>query len=341
MTSTSTTATSSPDRIPDTPVTASSHLGHLHQLLDRELAFEVGARHGFNNHLPMMLTAAAGLGASPDQLDVLFDATTDHDDYLIARETPEWLHAETDDVRRHGIHAVVAERSARLVDSPNTHWFHAPIRLEYGIEAGHPGQVANALHDWAEHRRPLPGVGEPTDGAPTSTARLADVAESLLGRAGSSIESIAGEPWFRAALAGTDLRDDPLDAARELALAAHIAGDNIATLHLVTGTRAARTIAGLLTPSAADRLGRHIAQAVAAGYVANGSPLPTTRQLDQLRGEASRAPDWGEIGHAALATGDAHVIKLAYTCLRESELTDSDLYRWVAARGAGLVDHHR
>jgi hypothetical protein len=332
--STNSTMPTSP--IADSPVATSPHLEHLHRLLDRELGYEVSARHGFNNHLPMMLTAAAGLGASPTELDALFESTTSDDDYLIPRARPDWLDDEVEDIRRRGIAATVAERVPPLVDSPSTHWFHAAIRLEYAIDADHPGQVANSLHDWAEHRRPLPELPDASGSVP-----LVDRAPSLRRRSKSSIEAIAAEPWFSELLGDVDLHTDPLGGARELALAAHLATNSIATLHLVTGTRASRTIAERLPDHARDQLGRHIAQAIAAGYVAYGEPLIDDERYERLRAVARQAPSWEAIAMAALASGDAHVIKLAYTCQREAADHEADLYRWLAARAAGLVDHDR
>lgn len=309
----------------------------LDRLLDHELDFSVGARGGFNNHLPMQLVAAARLGATDD---LLGDITTDqeHSDLLLPRERPDWLAPLTAEVTDRGTAAVVAERLPDLVDSPTTHWFHAMIRLEYALDADHPGQVANSLHDWAAHRRPLAPLPAPGGSTPlVEVARVLHRRAEASGHQRSSIEAVTYEPWFADALADADLGAG-LDGAAELARLTHVVTNDILSLHLVTGARAASVIAAVPTVDVATRhrLSGRIAQAVLAGYVTAGVPdLPTDADLGHPR--SAELPGWEEIASAALASGDAHVMKLAYSCRSEQARRGDRLYRWLAARQSEIL----
>ncbi|CAN5895046.1 hypothetical protein BH23ACT2_BH23ACT2_09050 [soil metagenome] len=313
----------------------------LSELLDAELAYDPVARGGFINHTAMALAAAWRLGATTEELDALYhdDVTSD---FLIGRREPSGLMAVRRDVESVGVEAAVRRAAPALVSSPGSQFFHAVIRLEYGLDVAHTAQVANALHNWAHHGEPMADL--PT---PRGDRAFVDVARDLvaspdtggvrLGRLGDTVSRDMGSTsWFADALAEADL-DAPglLDEVASVALAAHVAGANIGSLHLVTGTRATRVVAPLLAAPLARELTARIAQAVAAGLWAAKGSLPEEAELDDLRSQPM--PAWDDIARAAIDTGDHHVIKLTYTSLRETQVTDDPLYRWVAAREAGLV----
>jgi uncharacterized Zn finger protein len=76
--------------------------------------------------------------------------------------------------------------------------------------------------------------------------------------------------------------------------------------------------------------------AYAAAYLSIGKPVfASAAQLSDLR--VAKVPDWPAILAAATAADDEHVIKLCYACLEEGRLTGDRIYRWLAARAAGLV----
>lgn len=276
------------------PTTDSTTGARLSELLDAELGYDPVARGGYNSHTAMALVAAWRLGATADQLDEWFQSDVDSG-FLIPREVPAEVASLRSAVERDGAAAVIQASAGSLVPSPGAQFFHAPIRLEYGIDAGDAGQVANAIHNWRQHpdeRDDLPAVsGQQT-----------------------------------------------LDEIAAVAAAAHVSGNNIASLHLVTGTRAVRVIAPTVDEASRQFLIERTAQAVAAMLPRAAGKLADQREraeLDELR--QSAVPGWTDIASAAINSGDPHVVKLAYTASREQQITGDPLYQWLAARQSGLA----
>lgn len=289
----------------------------LDRLLDAELDWSPLARNGFISHLAMGLIAAARLGASDHELVEMFDAGT-AGDFLVPRDRPAELPGLTDEVTRRGTDAVVAERLPALIGNPGSQFFHAAIRLDLALDADHPGQVANALLNWSADAE-APADGPDGRGDASFAAMMARVADGDLG-------------------ALHDLRadDDLLDQIAAWVAAVHSDPHDFGTLHYVTGTRAARAAAPLLDGADRRELGLRTAQALVLLTHRFGTRLPAAPdELDARR--RSAVPGWDELGRAALATGDPHVIKLTYACRLEEATTGDTLLRWVAARQNGAV----
>lgn len=307
----------------------------LDELLDRELAYDPLARGGFNSHLSMSLVAARRLGATDDQLREWFEAQTT-DGFLVPRDRPSRLDRDTAEVERLGIDAVVRRELPALVDAPLSQFFHAIIRLELAIDAQHAGQVANALQHLREQGRPL---GDPPggDGGESLAAVASALAQHPQRRSGSlrDLRGAAEAPWFRDTLAR--LRDDGhlLDDVAAFVAAVHLDRNDFTSLHMVTGTRAARALAQYLDPEDQRRLALRTAQAVAlvAAVVLDGAD-PSRRDTPDV--DASRLA-WADIGRAALVTLDPHVVKLVYAARLEEAATADPRYRFLAARQAGLA----
>ena len=316
---------------------ANDPASRVHALLDAELDFDPVARGGFINHLAMSLVAIWRLGATTDDLDRWYRAQTS-DGFLVPRPRPDWLAPDSERIARVGVSAEVRRRLPALVDSPGVQLFHAVIRLEHAVDADHSGQVANALHNWEDHARPLP---EPPAGQGTwSFEQVVDrigVRARQGGTPGSRrLHEVAVTDWFSAAMADLRAGPDLLDQVAAAALWVHLEQQTIGTLHLVTGTRAARALSSLLDADDAARLAIHTAHDVAAAYVAFGAPArPDRGDLDQRH--TATTIDWDEIAAAAISSGDAHVAKLVHSARWELEATGDPLYRYAAALQAGLV----
>jgi hypothetical protein len=240
---------------------------------------------------------------------------------------------------RRAIAAAVRSAGPAVAASPLSQFFHGPIRLEYALDAIHAGQVANALHNWQENPSELPDPSLPVDGEPRR--RLLDVSRELVegapGRPSGrgSFRHTAESDWFRDVSGQVDLASpNLLDELADVALRAHVAGDNFTTLHQVTGMRAVRVISAWLAPTDSARLAEAAAQALLLTLGELHASLPDDQYLDHLRHEP--APGWADIAEAARASGDHHVVKLAYTARREEQATGDPAYRWLAARQSGL-----
>lgn len=310
--------------------TTSTVLDHL---LDSDLDYRTGTRGGFYNHLAMALVAVHRLGGSDEQLRELASGS---DSYALPRERPPELADLRDDIDRRGPGPVLPERLAQALDVPGAAWFHSMIRLAYALDVGHSGQIAGAVIDWSAHDDVLPG--RPA-GAGERMAR--DLFRDLRALAESGDEprnglaGVASRPGFEDLVSSTAVGAGILDDLAEASLAAYVAGDGFGTLHMVTGVQAARGIDALLDDAGRARFRARMVQAIAAAYVASGSPeLPDDSVLDGLRG-ASHA-SWSSISGVAAASHDMHVSKLTYAATLEFARTGDPLYHYVAARVTGL-----
>jgi hypothetical protein len=289
----------------------------LDRLLDRELDWSPRLPNGFSSHVAMGLTATARLGADPDRLEELFhDWTTGG--FLVRRQRPAALAPLADEIARRGAADVLRERLPALVGHPGAQLFHAVIRLDLALDAGHPSQVANALLSWADDAvSPAPAPGGDGD---------LDVDEVMARRADGD----------RGALDRLRADDDLIDRAARWAASVHEDPHELGTLHYVTGTRAIRVVSTYLTPDARRELGVRTVQALVRAADRFGpSTAADPGELDRRR--SMPLPDWEEMGRRAIGSGDPHVMKLTYACRLEEATTGDPLRRWVAARHNGLA----
>ncbi len=312
----------------------------LHDLLDQELAYDPVARRGFINHTSMALVAARRLGATDDELVSWFRADASSG-FLIEGERREWLVPESAGVAARGRADAVTAALPGLVGAPGSQFLHAVIRLELALDAGHDAQVANALHNWAEHSRPLSDEAP----RPSGTRTYAEVLSTLTDLAGTrdgaqrfrdaGTHDLAADAEVRAALSSLHDASDLLDEVAAAVAAVHLADDSFGSLHLVTGTRAIRAVGALADDDTARQLRHRTAEAITALWLSFGAPRPAD---DATLDRARHAPvaDWSAIGRAAIASGDAHVVKLVYAARLEETATGDPLYRVLAERQAGL-----
>ena len=313
----------------------------LDDLLDQELVYDPVARRGFINHTSMALVAARRLGATDDELVSWFRDDTSSG-FLVERERPEWFVPEAAVVAARGRADATAAALPRLVGAPGSQFLHAVIRLELALDAGHDAQVANALHNWAEHSRPLTDRAPLPSGARTYAEVLAALSDLATSPAAAdrfrdaSTHDLAADAEVRAVL--SSLHDSPalLDEIAAAVAAVHLADDSFGSLHLVTGTRAIRAVGRLADDDTAHELRHRAAEAIAALWLSFGAPRPADdATLDRVRRRVVQ--DWDTIGRAAIASGDAHVVKLVYAARLEEATTGDPLYRALAARQAGLA----
>jgi len=308
----------------------------LDRLLDEELDFSPSIQQYFSSHLAMSLVALEHLGAPPQVLQATFTAHA-RSNHVERRDDADELARRLVEIERDGIAATVQSRVPQLVDAPATALFHPLIRLGYALDIGHSGQVAAALLDW-ERRREL----TPSFELGAGTRRLPDVASALAAHPAGTwtptydLDAVGRRPELATALDGVALDEHTLDDVSAFALAAHVATDHFITLHLVTGARALRTVAGHLDDATARQLARHALPVLAIAYAATGAvPLLGADELDARR--RSNLPGAETIAARAVSDHDPHVIKLTEVALTEERRTDDPLYRYVAARVVGLT----
>ncbi|MDB5915874.1 MAG: hypothetical protein JWR40_108 [Massilia sp.] len=325
----------------------------LRYLLDQNTRFALDAR-GTTNHCPMALVALARMGAGPDRLEAFFARWSEQ--YAIVETQPgmalsgdEWFahvgnHAAfsslrghfLDAIRRDGATAVVAEVLSRTPQAPATGAFHAFIRVGYGIEAGHAGEIASGLAAYVATNLPV-GIDCTGRRAAVSVEEgFASLADQLAGRdwpVGSitaRLKAIAADPTFRRVLQSPPVGSSLLDDLARASIALYWQTADFTVLHMVTGVYAARLVLAQLPASLVHHMPASIWAALCAAYVSAGAqPLVS---IDAPKVDAA----WPDILRRAIASDDDHVIKMAYTCSEESKrYPDSSWYLAAAARIAG------
>lgn len=323
----------------------------LASLLDRGAVWGPEYRNGLSNHLPMALVALEGLGADPQRLHEFAAvygqrlAAMAATPRLPAEQGDAWLTRRGDPaayselrvffenwLRRDGKLAVLREALPALVSGSGGAAFHGLLRTSYAVDSGHAGELAAGLAYWACRHLPLAeGLrDEPTEGDVVAWAeRLhCTILRPAAGRPliFQLMADVAATPGFAAA-AG-DLRPTSMTLRDLAALAGrrYLGSRDFTVLHLVTSCHGLR----LLMPYLAEpeRALRHYALAFGAALIASGTApdvaAPTVEPLA-----------WSELTARACRSDNDHVIKLVYTCLRESQAYGDDSYRQIATLAVG------
>lgn len=333
---------------------------HLHALLNANAAFDLDAR-GTTNHCPMALVALARMGASPERLRAFFDywqrayaLPAPPRPAPVARSA--WRAHRGDARAFHALRLcfeawlaeatpaeVLAEIFGAVTLTPASIAFHALIRLAYGLEAKHRGEIAAGLA--ALVAAPLPveveAAGSARASAPSAAAGFASIVRATGARpfAGASIVArllaVTADPRFAAAVLAPPRSPALLDEIACAVRDAYAHAPNFIALHAVTATHAARIVGAALPPELAERLVHAHWYALCAAYAAAGAPLETIAEPSERAGRhenSAAVADWSALFEQAVASNDDHVIKMVYTCAWEDRRAPSPAYRAAAAR---------
>lgn len=325
----------------------------LVRLLDLNARFDLGAR-GTVNHLPMALVALARMGATADRLQGYFawweqnralprvdGSPIERRDWHRHRGDATAFPALADSFRTWiadaGADAVLAEVFPAIADGIAAAAFHGLIRLGYGIEVNHAGEIAAGLAALTARHQPLNLPAGSAAPAASAEAALAAVAAALDGARfeGNTITArlaaAAADPRLCEAMPGLPgASDELLPDLAGVAIRLLWQTDNFTVLHMVTAVHATRVVLtrhpGLATPA----LRHALWGAFGAAYATAGAPA-----LDPAPGLIPAPLPWAELCRSAVASDDDHVIKLTYTCRCEEGRWGGRLYRAVAARAVG------
>ena len=316
---------------------------------------------GLANHLPMALVALERMGAGPQKLrdfagdyitrlqpvttrSVWVNADNWRQSLGIGSDYPALLGFFEAEVARLGWRESLATYLPVLAPGVGAAAFHALIRTAFGVIAEVPTEIAAGLAYWASDYLKLPTAA--AESPAFATPEPGDLLDRLRrdSRFDHEVEDDAliddamlkacDHPEFAEIVAALLIDADTPRRLAASAAALHAATNDFTALHTVTGMHALRVILPYVPePTALLRAGW---AAYAAAYLSIGKPaLPTAAQLTDLR--AAQMPDWQAIMAAATAADDEHVIKLCYACLEDGRLTGDRIYRWLAARAAGLT----
>jgi Questin oxidase-like len=321
----------------------------LSELLDANARFDLAAR-GTTNHCPMALVALAEMGASPTRLQEFFDMWEREYalrapliDAIVSRH--EWAGylgeraafgalrlCFQDWIAHAGPITVITAVLQEVPFAPATAAFHALIRLAYGIEAAHVGEIASGLASLISLHLPINVSLNQNRTADSVDAGLDHVAVALSGLAlprnsiALRLHAVATDVRFGAAVlappAGVSLLDDLARAT----IGAYWHKPDFTLLHLVTATRAARILFAQLDDSLIKQLLPSMWVALCAAYATVGRPADAIANVPDLD------IDWSDVCGMAVASNDDHVIKMTYTCICEDRRDPSPLYLASAAR---------
>ncbi|SDH69398.1 Protein of unknown function [Paraburkholderia phenazinium] len=331
----------------------------LRELLDANARFSLAAR-GTTNHCPMALVALAEMGASTARLQAFFDMwereyalTAPRVETVISRD--EWAQHVGESsafgslrlcflgwIADVGYLPVMTAVFEEIPFAPASGAFHALIRLAYGIEAAHAGEIAAGLAALVSSHLYVDAPIDARDPAVSATAGFERVAKAM-GEgvvAGNSITSrlraVAADVRFKEALLVPPAASPLLDELARATINAYWRRPDFTVLHTVTGTHAARIVFAELPETLVNRLlpGFWVALCAAYASVGTGASVRTGADTRDV------ALDWREVCRMAVASDDDHVIKMTYTCLCEDRRSPSPLYLASATRlvSASLVE---
>lgn len=322
----------------------------LQRLLDDNCRFDLANR-GTVNHLPMALVALSRMGASDERLVEYFrwweeNRALPRRDSGRSIDRPDWRRyigdASMFDALRECFQrwisddssaAVIGEVFPALETGVAAAAFHGLIRLAYGIEADHAGEIAAGLAALGSRHVELGVELEKAPPAPSVRAALARIADALGGSSftGQGIVgrmlAAASDPRFRAAISIPPIRPALLAELADASIALYWQAADFAVLHMVTSCHAARVLFGRFPHLATERALHALWAAACAAYASIGAPA-----LTEAPPAVPDAPPWPQVCSGAVASNDDHVIKMTYTCRCEGEHYGGALYRVAAAR---------
>lgn len=329
----------------------------LTELLDANRRFALDAK-GTTNHCPMALIALAQMGADEARLRQ-FLAMWEQKYALPAPAlgTPvaraNWQAAKGDYgqfealqacfeswIKDDGVDAVLVEVFSGMPFAPATGAFHGLIRLGYGLEAGHTGEMAAGLAYMVCGHLPVSGAETGAASVASAAQGLASLSQALAGCEFSGtpitgkLRGVAADPRFIAALPKVPATQAIFEEIAHLAIGAYWQTNDFTVLHMVTATHAARTVFAHLPPDQVLQLMPLLWNAVCAAYVSVGAPalIPLAELEAQAVPDAAPQEDWPRVFQAAIAANNDHVIKMTYTCQRENLRRPSPLYFAAAQR---------
>jgi hypothetical protein len=321
----------------------------LTRLLDDNFRFDVAGR-GTVNHLPMALVALSRMGATPERLREYFnwweankalprrDSGSDirRDEWRRHVGEPPMFDAFSQTFRHwiddRGADEVVGTVFPILCGGIAAAAFHGLIRLAYGIEADHAGEIAAGLATLCARYVELRLEVDAAPASPSVAAAFGHLAEALAGAAftGEGIigrmRAAAADARFVAALTRPPIGEELLAELAGSAIALYWQTGDFTVLHMVTATHAARVLFEYHPQLASREAIGTLWVAACAAYASAGAP-PLREAVAPASG-----PSWDEIFVAAIACNDDHVVKMSYTCHCEAAQYGNPLYQASASR---------
>ncbi len=326
----------------------------LNRLLDDNFRFDVANR-GTVNHLPMALLALSRLGATDQRLTGYF-GWWEENRALPRRDSgrpvgrAEWRRCLgeadmfdalstmfRDWVAERGAGEVVGEVFPVAAAGVAAAAFHGLIRLAYGLDAGHAGEIGAGLATLCSRYAPLGVDAERAPTSPSVATSLNAIATALDGAVftGAGIigrmQAASADPRFAAAFSTPPIGATLLTELARAGIALYWQTGDFTVLHMVTATHAARLLLEQHRQLGTGDAIRNLWVAASAAYASAGAP-----RLTDPAAPPQELPSWPAIFAQAIQSNDDHVIKMTYTCHCENTRYGNPLYQSAAARLAAI-----
>jgi hypothetical protein len=337
----------------------------LKNLLAKARHYHPSYRGGLSNHCSMTLIALERMGATPKRVQSYgiaylrkMELAPPPGDAIDAANWRERLGDESAyrdylgffrrEVGRLNARAALRAYLPELAPGLGGAAFHPMIRTAFGVIAEDSEEIAVGLAYWASRRLALPEREDMPAELPFASSDdplqilkktrtwpgldFQPDGDALIDR---EMLRAADPTLFPLIAAALQIDDLTLDRLRQTAALLFLGANDFNSLHAVTGLHAARVLSDFATDRRA--FAREVWRALLALYLSLDRPeLPTPAAAAELT--AADLPDWNAILPAAVANDDEHVIKLVFACLAESRSGGGRLYRYLAARKAGVLD---
>ena len=307
----------------------------LESLLDSGKHFEPEYKGGLSNHLPMVLTALHGLGASHGrqaqffgQYSLRLERAPSHKLRNQPLPENEWeLRGRTDAyhqlqghfeaaIKREGIDVTLRRSLPYLMPGCGAAAWHGLLRTAYALISRHDGELASGLAYWTSRHLDLGSTsyGGTTNDVPGTLLSLRSHMLDLDSDHGLiylRMQSVATNKNFSEEVAKLRVETVTLAALAEYALELYLQTRDFVVLHLVTSCHAMR----LILPFCDNPIEamHHYWKSFAAGVIASGV------ELEQERLPIAASGTWQDAIEVARRSDDDHLIKIVFTLSREND----------------------
>jgi hypothetical protein len=326
----------------------------LKDLLDKNREFALNGK-GTTNHCPMALCALAGMGASEKRLQDFFahwrntyalpalpPAVTiryeDFQAYLGKRENFADLQScFAIRIAQRGEDEVIREVLAIVPFAPATTAFHALIRLAYGLQAEHDGEVAASLAALVAANFAISIDIKARPAASSVASGFYQLSQGMRGKTypgrmiAEKMRAVVNDEQFLQNLPGMPVTENLLEELALWAISAYGQTRDFTILHIVTGVNAARQVLPYLDQKTLFSRLQDLWVALCAAYVSVGAPMLVSESEyeSRMRVKHRQLCSWSDLFARAIESNDDHVIKLTYTCALEISLQPNLLYQMV------------
>ncbi|PXX47383.1 questin oxidase family protein [Undibacterium pigrum] len=329
----------------------------LKNLLDKNREFALNGK-GTTNHCPMALCALACMGASDGRLQEFFAHWRDtyalpalppaitiryeeFQAYLGKRENFADLQTcFAIRIAERGKSEVIREVFTLVPFAPATTAFHALIRLAYGVQAEHEGEIAAGLAALVATNFDITIDMRGRQAASSVATGFYQLSQNMKGKTYpgrmivEKMRAVVNDEEFLQSLPGMPVVhsiDKLLDELALWAISAYGQTRDFTILHIVTGINATRELLPYLDKNVLTSRLQDLWIALCAAYVSVGAPvlIDAARYESGMRAKHGQISTWTELFAEAINSNDDHVIKFTYTCALEISLHPNILYQLV------------